>query len=58
MKISLSPDVEQLIAERVKSGRYQSADEAVREGLKLLGGTRERDASCAFKRRAQFHGSF
>ncbi len=36
MKISLSPDVEQLIAERVKSGRYQSADEAVREGLKLL----------------------
>ena len=25
MKISLSPDVEQLIAERVKSGRYQSA---------------------------------
>jgi putative addiction module CopG family antidote len=36
MKISLSPDVEQLIAERVKSGPYQSADEAVREGLKLL----------------------
>ena len=36
MKISLSPEVEQLIAERVKSGRYQSADEAVREGLKLL----------------------
>ncbi len=36
MKISLSPDVEQLIAEGVKSGRYQSADEAVREGLKLL----------------------
>lgn len=36
MKISLSPDVERLIAERVKSGHYQSADEAVREGLKLL----------------------
>ena len=36
MKISLSPEVEQLIAERVKSGLYQSADEAVREGLKLL----------------------
>jgi putative addiction module CopG family antidote len=36
MKISLSPDVERLIAERVKSGRYQSADEVVREGLEVL----------------------
>jgi antitoxin ParD1/3/4 len=36
MKISLSPDVERPIAERVKSGHSQSADEAVREGLKLL----------------------
>jgi len=40
MKISLSPDVERLIAERVKTGRYQSADEVVREGLELL---RERE---------------
>ena len=36
MKISLSPDVERLIAERVESGRYHSADEVVREGLELL----------------------
>jgi antitoxin ParD1/3/4 len=36
MKISLSPDVERLIAERVSSGRYHSADEVVREGLDLL----------------------
>jgi antitoxin ParD1/3/4 len=36
MKISLSPDVERLIAERVGSGRYHSADEVVREGLELL----------------------
>jgi Arc/MetJ-type ribon-helix-helix transcriptional regulator len=36
MKISLSPDVERLIAERVRSGRYSSADEVVREGLDLL----------------------
>lgn len=36
MKISLSPDVERLIAERVESGRYRSADEVVREGLELL----------------------
>jgi antitoxin ParD1/3/4 len=36
MKIFLSPDVERLIAERVGSGRYHSADEVVREGLELL----------------------
>jgi len=43
MKISLSPDVERLIAEKVSSGRYQSADEVVREGLELLQ-QREKDA--------------
>jgi len=36
MKISLSPAVERLIAERVSTGRYHSADEVVREGLDLL----------------------
>jgi Arc/MetJ-type ribon-helix-helix transcriptional regulator len=36
LKISLSPDVERLIAEQVRSGRYRSADEVVREGLDLL----------------------
>ncbi|MGO9520279.1 MAG: type II toxin-antitoxin system ParD family antitoxin [Candidatus Korobacteraceae bacterium] len=36
MKISLSPDIERLIAEKLSSGRYQSADEVVREGLELL----------------------
>ena len=36
MKISLSPDLERLIAEKVNSGRYHSADEVVREGLELL----------------------
>jgi putative addiction module CopG family antidote len=36
VKISLSPDVERLIAERVGSGRYRSADDVVREGLDLL----------------------
>ena len=36
MKISLSPDVERVIAEKVSSGRYRSADEVVREGLDLL----------------------
>jgi Arc/MetJ-type ribon-helix-helix transcriptional regulator len=36
MKISLSPDLERLIAEKVSRGRYRSADEVVREGLELL----------------------
>jgi len=44
MKISLSPELERLIAEKVKSGRYHSADEVVREGLKLLR-EREKDTS-------------
>jgi len=32
----LSPDVERLIAEQVRRGRYHSADEVVREGIELL----------------------
>jgi Arc/MetJ-type ribon-helix-helix transcriptional regulator len=36
MKLSLSPETERLIAEKVDSGRYQSADEVVRQGLELL----------------------
>ncbi len=36
MKISLSPEVERLIADKLQSGRYRSADEVVRQGLELL----------------------
>lgn len=36
MKISLNPETERLIAEKVRSGRYRSADEVVREALELL----------------------
>jgi putative addiction module CopG family antidote len=36
VKISLTPETEQLIAEKVESGHYHSADEVVREGLALL----------------------
>lgn len=36
MKLSLSPDTERLIEEKISSGRYHSADEVVRESLKLL----------------------
>jgi len=41
--ISLSPDVERLIAEQIRSGRYRSADDVVREGLELIQ-ARERQA--------------
>jgi antitoxin ParD1/3/4 len=40
MNISLTPELEKLIEERVKSGMYTSASEVVREGLRLL---QERD---------------
>jgi putative addiction module CopG family antidote len=36
VKISLSSEVERLIAEKLQTGRYRSADEVVREGLELL----------------------
>jgi putative addiction module CopG family antidote len=36
MKISLSPDLHRLIAEKVSSGGYHSAEEVVREGLEPL----------------------
>ena len=40
MNISLIPELEQLVNEEVKSGLYQTANEVIREGLRLL---RERD---------------
>jgi putative addiction module CopG family antidote len=36
MKTHLSPDVERLILEKVRTGRYRSADEVIRRGLTLL----------------------
>ena len=36
MSISLSPELERQIAERVESGEYDSADEVVRHALQLL----------------------
>jgi hypothetical protein len=36
MKISLSPELERLIEEKVESGLYGSAEEVVRKGLELL----------------------
>lgn len=36
MTITLSPELELLIDRKVKTGRYNSAGEVVREGLRLL----------------------
>jgi antitoxin ParD1/3/4 len=36
VNISLTPELERLVDEKVKSGRYASASEVIREGLRLL----------------------
>jgi antitoxin ParD1/3/4 len=40
MNISLTPELEQLVNDKVKTGMYQTASEVIREGLRLL---KERD---------------
>jgi antitoxin ParD1/3/4 len=40
MNISLTPELERLVNDKVKTGMYQTASEVIREGLRLL---RERD---------------
>ena len=48
MKISLTPDLQQWVQDKVKSGKYSSVSEVVREGLRLLD---ERDAEAAARLR-------
>jgi len=36
MNVSLTPELEKLVEKKVKSGRYQSASEVIREGLRLI----------------------
>ena len=36
MNVSLTPELEQLINDKVDTGMYQTASEVVREGLRLL----------------------
>jgi antitoxin ParD1/3/4 len=36
MNVSLTPELEQFVASKVASGRYNSASEVVREALRLL----------------------
>lgn len=41
MNVSLTPELEDLVNHKVKSGMYQTASEVIREGLRLL---KERDS--------------
>jgi len=36
LNVSLTPELEQFVQSRVASGRFQTASEVVREGLRLL----------------------
>jgi antitoxin ParD1/3/4 len=47
LNVSLTPELNQFIQERVAKGRYQTASEVVREGLRLLE-NQERDRETAF----------
>ena len=40
MNISLTPELEQFVADKVNSGMYKTSSEVIREGLRLL---KERD---------------
>lgn len=48
LNVSLTPELEQFVQQRVASGRYQTASEVVREGLRLLE-QQERDREAAYK---------
>ena len=47
MNVSLTPELEELVHEKVSTGMYQTASEVVREALRLL---RERDEFEALRR--------
>ena len=36
MNVSLTPELEEMISQKVKSGMYNSASEVIREGLRRL----------------------
>lgn len=48
MNISLTPELEKFVASRLSCGRYQTASEVVREGLRLLE-EQEREREAVFQ---------
>ena len=47
LNVSLTPELDKFVQQRVATGRYQTASEVVREGLRLLE-NQERDREMAF----------
>ena len=47
LNVSLTPELDKFVQQRVATGRYQTASEVVREGLRLLE-NQERDREAAF----------
>ncbi len=57
MNVSLTPELEKFIADQVADGRYRSASEAVRAGIRLLENEfREREAKLELLRQAVDEG--
>ena len=48
LNVSLTPDLEQFVRDRIATGRYQTASEVIREGLRLLE-HQEREREAAFE---------
>lgn len=48
LNVSLTPELDEFVQARVATGRYQTASEVVREGLRLLE-RQERDRDAAFQ---------
>jgi antitoxin ParD1/3/4 len=47
LNVSLTPELDEFVQQRVATGRYQTASEVVREGLRLLE-YQERDREAAY----------
>jgi antitoxin ParD1/3/4 len=45
MNVSLTPQLEEFVARKVREGTYQTASEVIREALRLLGERDERRAA-------------
>ena len=54
MNISLTPELERLVADKVNSGMYKTSSEVIREGLRLLKERDERHQSLRRDIRAGF----
>ncbi len=48
LNVSLTPELDQFVQDRVTSGRYQTASEVIRDGLRLLE-QQERDRDAALE---------